>query len=517
MLLTGDYFRVQINFQPFWEKPPLFFWLQVVSMRAFGVNEFAARLPNAMCGIITLNVLYAIGRKVHSEKFGRLWTLIYLGSFLPHFYFKSGIIDPVFNLFIFCGIYFLFSALQLTRSRTRFWKFVIAGIFIGFGILTKGPVAYLVATLSLFIYTALRSFDLSAIGAMRRGERIRVLEFLGYTVAAGLISLLWFGAETAKNGVWFLKEFLLYQIGLFSQPVAGHGQPWFYHIVVLFFGVFPASILAFRGIRQVESDTQSQQDFKLWMLVFFAVVLTIFSISTTKIVHYSSLCYFSITYFAARFALQLIDGQSKWTWPVATVIGIVGAVMALLIAALPLALTNKELILPYVKDQLTLEVLKANVSWSGYEFLTGVFYLAAIVAVLILFSQQRFTAGVITLFISTAICLQLFMLTVAPRVAAYTQGANVRFYKSLQGEHCYVEVLGFKSYAHLFYLQKPPVTNLKSYDERWLLEGKIDKPAYFVGKIIHADEWRKYPQLRELKSENGFVYFKRDVPDSSTH
>src|ERR1700710_692052 len=46
MLLTHDYFRVQINFQPFWEKPPLFIWLQSLSMKTFGINEFAARFPN---------------------------------------------------------------------------------------------------------------------------------------------------------------------------------------------------------------------------------------------------------------------------------------------------------------------------------------------------------------------------------------------------------------------------------------------------------------------------------------
>jgi len=58
MLVTGNYTRVQINFEPFWEKPPLFIWLQALSMHLFGVNEFAARLPNALCGTITLLVLF---------------------------------------------------------------------------------------------------------------------------------------------------------------------------------------------------------------------------------------------------------------------------------------------------------------------------------------------------------------------------------------------------------------------------------------------------------------------------
>jgi 4-amino-4-deoxy-L-arabinose transferase-like glycosyltransferase len=34
MLLTGQWTYVQIDFQPFWEKPPLFIWMQALSMKA---------------------------------------------------------------------------------------------------------------------------------------------------------------------------------------------------------------------------------------------------------------------------------------------------------------------------------------------------------------------------------------------------------------------------------------------------------------------------------------------------
>src|SRR5665647_270427 len=111
MIVTGNYHRVQINFQPFWEKPPLFFWLQAFSMKAFGINEFAARLPNAVFGTITLVTFFVIGKKYKSAKFGFIWAIAYLGSFLPHLYFKSGIIDPVFNYFIFLGVYFMYLAI----------------------------------------------------------------------------------------------------------------------------------------------------------------------------------------------------------------------------------------------------------------------------------------------------------------------------------------------------------------------------------------------------------------------
>ena len=101
MIVTGDYMTVKINFLPFWEKPPIFIWMQVASMKMFGINEFAARLPNAIAGIVTLLTLFNIGRKLRDNQFGVVWVLAYAGSFLPFFYFKSGIIDPWFNLLFF--------------------------------------------------------------------------------------------------------------------------------------------------------------------------------------------------------------------------------------------------------------------------------------------------------------------------------------------------------------------------------------------------------------------------------
>ncbi|MES2387609.1 MAG: glycosyltransferase family 39 protein, partial [Bacteroidota bacterium] len=104
MFINGEYGRVYINFQPFWEKPPFFFWLQTACMHLFGVGEFAARFPNALCGIITLLLLYRTGAKLYNRNFGLLWAGLYIGSILPHFYFRSGLIDPWFNLFIFIAI-----------------------------------------------------------------------------------------------------------------------------------------------------------------------------------------------------------------------------------------------------------------------------------------------------------------------------------------------------------------------------------------------------------------------------
>jgi len=154
MLVSGNYLDVQINFETFWEKPPLFIWLQVLSMQVFGINEFAARFPNALVGIATLLVLFAVGKKLLNEKFGWIWVFTHAISILPFLYFKSGIIDPLFNLFIFAGIY---QFVLFSKDLSKKWlHLILAAFFIGLGILTKGPVSLLLFLLTAFFYMVLK-------------------------------------------------------------------------------------------------------------------------------------------------------------------------------------------------------------------------------------------------------------------------------------------------------------------------------------------------------------------------
>ena len=198
MLVSGNYFQVQINFEPFQEKPPFFFWIQLVSMKIFGINEFAARFPNALFGIFTLITIFNIGKRVKDIRFGWIWVLVYAGSFLPNLYFKSGIIDPVFNLFIFLGIYQLIRLINSDVIKKRMLHSILSGVFIGLAIITKGPVGLLLLVLTFGIYWLISGCR----------KIVTIKDILFFTIAAILTTFCWYGYETIKNGPWFLLEFI---------------------------------------------------------------------------------------------------------------------------------------------------------------------------------------------------------------------------------------------------------------------------------------------------------------------
>lgn len=149
MIISGNYWQPTIDFVPFHEKPPLFSWLQSLSFQLFGVGEMAARLPNVLCGGLTLACLLYVGRRWHSNRFGVWWALFMGFSILPQLYFRSGIIDPWFNLFIFLSLITLISN---WADELPGWKRLLSsGLLLGLAILTKGPVAGLIAALVLAI------------------------------------------------------------------------------------------------------------------------------------------------------------------------------------------------------------------------------------------------------------------------------------------------------------------------------------------------------------------------------
>src|SRR5436190_702090 len=64
MLQRGDWLVPTNDGVPRLQKPPLVYWLTRLSLQTFGVNEFAARLPNALATLAWIFATYLIGKRL---------------------------------------------------------------------------------------------------------------------------------------------------------------------------------------------------------------------------------------------------------------------------------------------------------------------------------------------------------------------------------------------------------------------------------------------------------------------
>lgn len=502
MIVTKNYLTVQINFLPFWEKPPLFIWMQVLSMKLFGINEFAARFPNAICGIVAMLVLFNIGRKIHDNLFGILWVLAFAGSVLPFFYFKSGIIDPWFNLFIFLGVYFLILYASPEHEKKK-QNIILAATFAGLAILTKGPVGFLLIALTGGIYLIIIRFKL----------KVKVTDVILYFLVLALVGGSWFIVQILTGHYDTVVEFIVYQVRLFQTKDAGHGGFFGYHFVVLFFTVFPTSILALKSFKRENILDGFHRLMKTWMLILFWVVLILFSIVKTKIVHYSSLAYYPLTFLAANFVYRAWKNKQTWSKWISGLLIFVSVIFAIPVIILPFVDKIKHVIIEknWIHDAFTVGNLQASGHWSGFEFIPGILLPVAVIFILKHFSKEQVLERGIYLWIVTLIFTFSVITMVVPKVERYSQRAMIEFFKSHAGEDVYLKNIYFHSYATYFYGKTTPPKNKNYYDENWLLTGDIDKDVYFVTKIQRADQLKKFPEVKKIGEKNGFVFFKREA------
>ena len=503
MIVSGNYLQVQIDYQPFYEKPPFFFWLQALSMQVFGVTAFAARLPNVLMGVITLLLLYRAGHQWKGALMGRILSALYLGTMLPAIYFKTGIIDPVFNGLIFLGMLQLIRFEQLQKAGAAPAQLdtipYAAGFWIGLATLTKGPVALLITIVVYGLYKAI--FD---------RFRIPVLPAVKFFGAWLILVAGWYGVITVVFGGGFLSYFITYQAELFTQNVAGHQQPFYYHFVVFLLGCFPMSAFTFRGMFQKSTEPKDQLMLR-WMNIWFWSVMIIFSIATTKIIHYSSLLYFPGVFLAGYFLHQKFKANESLPWDVY----LLWSVGAVLWGVIPLGINWLSESLPelvaYVKDPQMAAIMQLSVSWSGWEWTIGLLFLGGMGGTLYLLIQKQYMKFLFLQAIATLLFINLQYGITLPKIARYTQGTLSDFYLELKGKDVYIMTYGHKSYLPYFLTEKPrPETSIPP-DRQWLLEGLTDKDVYLSvpEHQIDAAFRETFRNFDPLYAKGGYAFYIR--------
>ncbi len=491
MILRGEFGSVTVDFEPFYEKPPLFFWLQVLSMQLLGIGEYAARLPSAIIGILSLWLMLRIGRRWYCPRQAWLWVLLYVASFTPHIYFKSGIIDPTFNFFIYLSIYLYFK-----DSKWRWSAIVLSAISMALAIITKGPVALLILGLVILVYHFLyhrKSYT----------QWIFYVRHLSYVFFIAFFASIWYIYMYAQDGGEYIRLFIDYQLELLTHGVATHGQPWYYHFVALIVGCFPASVLLLdRSAWRLRTAETLDHDGARWtrvMIVLFWVVLILFSLVKTKIVHYSSLCYLPLTYLAARYIDERISSGRILNTVQSVLFWLVGGGWVLALISLPIVAQSPQSIAPYIGDANTLNALTVPVQWSYAHSLVGVVLLVGLV-LFWRYKKREPRRAILSLVAASVLTIQLVLYLFVPKLSLYSQGESVAYYKSFADKSVDLRTYNYKSYAVFFYAER--TAESKNFIPKYYVCHKAQAP----GIIEQAA-----PPLTEINTHYNFTLLK-EIP-----
>jgi 4-amino-4-deoxy-L-arabinose transferase-like glycosyltransferase len=279
MLERGDYVSTWLNGQPRYDKPILIYWLQAASVRLFGVGEFAFRLPSALAAGAWVAAILAFTRRVADRDTACAAAFIAATTAGVIVIGRGAIADALLNLFIALAMFDIIRDAADPQPRHRRRAF----LWMGLGLLTKGPVALLVPGAASCLAYALQG----RAAAWWRAAR----DPLGWLILLA-VAVPWYLLEYGRRGDAFLAGFFMrHNVERFLVPLQGHGgSPLYYVPAVLLLllpwsGLFLQTLPAMLSVRRPrERPLAHPLDIFLW--TWFLFVFAFFSLAATKLPHY---------------------------------------------------------------------------------------------------------------------------------------------------------------------------------------------------------------------------------------
>jgi 4-amino-4-deoxy-L-arabinose transferase-like glycosyltransferase len=329
MLESDNWVIPTFNFEPRYEKPALLYWLQAGAYQAFGINEFSARLPSALAGILAVLLAYELGRSLFGTGTGLLGGLILASSSATCFAARFANPDALLSATTLATLLVFWRGFA---GGTGNW-FIPAGIAAGFGMLAKGPVALALpgGVIILFLLWS-RSF--------RRLWNWRILLGLAAFMATAMPWYIWVAIDS--RGKFLTGFFMKENVGRFLHPMENHGGPFFYYLGVLLAGLAPWSVFLgvagwFGSGKRARADSQpagvERPDAYRFLWCWVGLYLVFFSLAGTKLPNYILPVYAPAALLTARF---LERWRSRMIQPASWTVGL--AVGALVLMGVGIAL-----------------------------------------------------------------------------------------------------------------------------------------------------------------------------------
>ncbi len=139
----------------FHDHPPLVFWVQYIFIKILGENNFAFRLPSALLGILSVYLIYLIGRKLFSEKAG-LVSAVLLAVTVNHVFISRIGLQESYVIF-----FFLLTLYWFLKSFTDPRYFIVTGVALGLSALTKYTTLIVVPIMLVYLVLFYRKLFLN--------------------------------------------------------------------------------------------------------------------------------------------------------------------------------------------------------------------------------------------------------------------------------------------------------------------------------------------------------------------
>lgn len=481
MLAGGDWITPRVNGAPFFEKPPLYYWLAAISYRALGASPFAARLPAALMAILTVLLTARIGARAWGPRAGLLAGLALATSLQMAMVGRMGIMDVPLT----CLTVLALLAYERWHTGTGLMGGVALGVCVSMAILLKGAAG--------LIPLGIMGADL-AVGVARKARLGRSMALsCGTALLAAAVALVlaapWFLTMNARHGQAFGSTLFLHEhLKRMLQPMQGHGGPVWSYFPLILFGFFPWVMFVPAGTRSRDSQSHQAHFWRQLSMVWIAAVLVPFSLVSTKLPGYITPLFPALALLAGVGLDRRLRAPGRGPW-IAVVVG--APVFAGLVALLPLAAARVGAQVGATQEARRL-ALPATLWAAGYLVI-------ALGAAAALAGRARQGLGVITA--GQVLTLIALLAGILPVLSPFLGGGSAQLALIADQELPESQIVLYETHPETVnFVLRRSVPTCGRRERQWLLARLREEPVALLAPWRERASWRDLPARRTWRA-----------------
>ena len=278
MVLDNDYVLPRLNGVLYFEKPPLFYWLEASAIKTFGTSEWAMRLWPALLGIFGVMITYGFTRRFYGRSAGIVAGLVLATSLLYYALARFVILDMLESVTVAAALFaFLISAEEKDEKKAVWWARG-GHIAAALAVLAKGLIGIVLPGLIGLVWIAM-------IGRWSFVRRAFIPSGIALFL---LIAVPWhvFAALRNHDFLWFY--FVHEHLMRFTTDVHRRTGPLYYFVPIVLIGFLPWTGYIWHAIRDAlpKWEARKTRPVEMFLLLWVAVIFVFFSISDSKLPPY---------------------------------------------------------------------------------------------------------------------------------------------------------------------------------------------------------------------------------------
>ncbi|MDR0555788.1 MAG: phospholipid carrier-dependent glycosyltransferase [Holosporaceae bacterium] len=277
MVDSGDFITPRLNGFRYFEKPPLFYWMQAVIQKVLGISETSMRLWVFFFAILGCLGVFFVGTKYYSTAVGLTSSAILATNILYYAHSRLIILDLVLSIFIGGALWCFFLAFVKPLGGFSGSYMMLSGVFAALACLTKGLIGIVLPGIIVFFWMI----------CTKNLKKIKEIFHIPAICVFLIIFLPWHVVMCLRHADFAHFYFVVEHFLRYTSTIHNRCQPFWFFIPILLLGFMPWTGFALVGIKNAFRKAIAVQDSEnIFFLCWIFCGLIFFSLSESKLVPY---------------------------------------------------------------------------------------------------------------------------------------------------------------------------------------------------------------------------------------